>query len=251
MLDVSMDAGRLPIQLGALARLMGLTVRDVAYDQMRLWVQDLIRRTPPKSKGQGQKAINRDLNKLFAPANPGFVNFLEEDYHGEGRLPSSVKMNLEGNQSRMRGFHQRNRNQSGRVRYKAGVVATHGNIQFQNKMYVPAKTFRDYLKSVQKGVGKLKAGWIRSGLYYAQKAHGPMKIPSWVSAQAQKLGDKTDAMKPSGNGFIEARNYAPGAGNNKSLKRWVALTWRTRQRDIEKHADKRVDKIINQFNKAA
>jgi hypothetical protein len=243
-------------QLNLLAKMSGLTVRDVAYDQMRLWVQDLIKRTPPKSNPQGKRAIKNDLLKLFAPANEGFAKFLEEDYPSGARLPKSVIMNLEGNKSRMEGFHQKHRSftgsKPGRVRYRASVVATHNNVEFQNKMYVRKRAFNEYLRKVQKKVGQLKAGWKVAAKYYEQKSKGIVNIPHFVDRHiASLLGNKKDTMSVRGSGDLEARNFAPGAGNNPHLKRAVEFTQRLRQRDISVHAEKRMDKLIEQFNKAA
>ena len=78
-----------------------------------------------------------------------------------------------------------------------------------------------------------------------------MKIPGWVANQPARAGSKRDTMTTRGSGNLEARNFAKGAGNNAQLKSAVEFTQRVRQRDIIHHAHKRMDKLIDQFSKAA
>jgi len=256
MIAIDYDSGDIARKLGILARKIGVTVQLVAYDQMRLWVNDMIRRTPPKTKGQGKKAIKTDLNLLFVEVrNDSFREFLEHRVVNRKFVSPALQFNLDGNKGRMKRWHQRHRatggSKAGRVRYKGVVIGQFMGVDFVNKMYVSREAFNAYLAKVQEGVGKLKAGWIPAAQFYAKKSNGPWRAPPWVMAQSKQMGDFTDLMRPSGSGFIEARNFAPGADNNRSIQRWAAFTGRTRDRDISKNAEKRLDKIIDQFNKAA
>ncbi len=254
MLTVEYDDGALLDHLIWLEKQTGLGARALADDQMRLWGNSMIRFSPPEKIGLGRTAVRTDLLNIFAVVDQRPVmEFLREDIVDQGVLPETVMFNLEGDESEMRAWHEENRRTSGprpgRVRYRAYVVKKLGNWKFVNKMYVPRREFRKYLKKRQSRVGHLKAGWIPGTAHYARLTAGSVNAPAWVRRQTQQNGTFTDRMTKTAKGFIEIENKTEGGSNNKSMARWHKFTLRVRQKDINKHMIKRVDQISRRFNR--
>lgn len=260
-LDLTMNipaqqAGRVRERLEEVAYDVGVTARHIYLDQLRLMVQDFMSSGMPlpAKAPEGREAINRDLNKLFVGIDQQAVlNFFEEDF-GSGELPSSVVFNFDGNEARMRGFWERHRRKTGRkqgrVRYMGKIVATVGEWKFVNKMYVPMRALRRFRKSLYEDVATLKAGWVIAGQQLAAAVSGNIRIPAWVMKQARKMGRVSIAtMKKNGDGYISATNSVPYADAKYNKTGLMLPFLRKRQKDIFGHLDKRIPRLIKQFNK--
>jgi len=234
---------------------VGVTARHIYIDQLRLLMQDFMssKMPLPESAPQGREAIDRDLNKLFVSVNQQAVlNFFEEDF-GHGELPTSVIFNPDGNQARMRGFWDRHRRKSGRkagrVRYRGKIVATVGDWKFVNKMYVPRKAFNRFRRNLHQDVAKLKAGWVIAGQQLASAAGTMIRIPAWVMKQSVKMGRASvSTMKKNGDGFISATNSVEYADAKYAKSGLMAPFIKRRQKDIFGFLDKRIPRLIKQFN---
>ena len=196
MFEIKYDGSKAIRGLSLLARSVGMNARVAYYELMRLWINDLIKRTPPRTTKQGKDAIEGDLNKLFVGVDKRPVmEFLADDF--KGSEPQGTIINDAGNVGRMRSYHEKHRNSQGRVRRRE-VKTKLGGINFVNKMYVPGSVLRKYKKTRKSHVGTLKAGWLNAANYYARKSGGRVIAPPWVKKQARRLGSKVDAMRPSG-----------------------------------------------------
>ena len=153
---------------------------------------DLLRKTPPKSKGIGVRAIRRDVRKSF-----------KEFWPGRLRSPEHQSLVRQGKVEELRALFSR-----WRVKYKdwtfhryEDAPRLHGRARSYStrrgiyrvagtarKRYVlvdrKGKMEREYLKPILARVGSLKAGWLHSLRMLNRKA------PSWVSKAEKAKGSK-------------------------------------------------------------
>ena len=258
MYKLEFDAKDTIRNLKKLADQVGLTVRDIAYEQKRLWLNDLIRRTPPKTLREGRHAVAGDITKMFQPINnPTMLDVWEEELKAggfeltrttkRGKVAISRKQITASSRSAIAMIHERHRRKSGS---RAGRVKfTRDNQRvWGGKWLVPRKDLKAHLLLKKKHIGKLKAGWLPAAQYYAGKAHGSVKAPGFVRRHGSKYGAYTDTMNKSGSGDMVSRNQVVWAGKSRYLKRWVAFTGHVRQKDIVKHAYERLDQLAKRFN---
>ena len=237
-----------------LSKKSGVGVKDICVDQLRLWVQSFMSTTVPvpKNKGQGVAAVKSDLNKLFVGIDQKPVlDFFEEDF-GHGELPSSVIFNLSGDARRMRGFHEKHRRKSGsragQVRYKGRIVKRIGEWDFVNKMYVPSKALKSYVKDRVREVGRLKSAWIPSARRLASYVRTTAKYPAWLDSRGKGKGSVSiHTMNQKGSGFVAASNREEVAMDK--LGSWIGPTRRLRHVDITKKMNRRLQELADRFEK--
>ena len=247
--DITVDVNGFRRQVQRFAADWGLEARDVMLLQMHLWLQDLLKMTPPKTLAQGRKAVERDLKKLFIPTRDrGVLEFFKDEFSG-GVLPPSVMFNASGNEPQMRNFHKRFQGRDGRVKYRKGVVKRIGDIDFVNGQYVPQAAFNKYKTGIQKHVGQLKAGWVpaidkmprpRSSMGFSVK-----KVPSYVRRQSSKKGFAIDRMGKDGSGFLTSVNAVP---YSTKLGAILNMTKHKRHRDMAVWLETRLEKVIAKEN---
>jgi hypothetical protein len=258
MYKLKFDAKDTIRHLKKLSDEVGLTVRELCYEQKRLWLNDLIKKTPPKTLSVGRQAVANDVNKIFkAVNNPTVLEVWEDELRAGGyeidrKLKSGktviAKKQLKA-QSRaaVADIHARHRIRrgklAGRVKFKYDSKRIWGG-----KWLVPKQAINAEIKEKQRHVGKLKAGWLPAAQYYAAKAHGPVKAPGFVKRHGGQFGRYRDTMGKSGSGDMVSTNAVSWAGANAYLKNWIAFTQRARQRDILRHARKRLDQLERRFN---
>lgn len=231
----------------------GLDARDVMLDQHRLWNNDFIRLTPPKTLAQGRKAVGRDINKLFIPLSSREVlRFFAEEFGtktsrggvsakntkaaARRNLPGVI-FNWDGNPSRIKAWHQKHRRKgSGRVAFRSRPVRTIRDWTFASGMYVPQAKLNKYIRERQRNVGILKAGWIPAANLFGAK------IPAFVRRQGKIAGSAQDAMGRDGSGFFLSVNRVPW---NRKLESIVKLAGRRRERDIEMNLSKRIQQLAD------
>lgn len=137
-------------------------------DESRLFLKQVIRLTPPKSKAQGEAAIARDLMKIFTPVNEEMLNIIGSEHGlsaidvwlttagGEGKELDWRKIDPSG--EGMKDFHNRNRDSRGRTY----------NLKRQkgDKWYAPYvvsfEDFAAYKAKMIARVGRRKAAWGKS-----------------------------------------------------------------------------------------
>jgi len=247
---IEVDVKGFKAQVLDFAKKYGIGVRVVMRDQMRLWLVDLIKQTPPKNRGQGVRAIERDLGKLFVPLKIGdALKFFASEFGQEsssGGIPRKqvkataakrfpdVIFNWDGNQARMDGYRNRFRNKRGGISKRSRNIYQVKDWTFENKMYVPASAFNKLKRKLSARVGTLKAGWLPGAIQFGAKS------PAFVNKVSRKSGFAIDAMKSDGSGFLSVSNQVPW---NTRLGKIVVITGRTRERDIKFQLEKRIDKL--------
>jgi len=240
------------------ARAMGVSLKAVYQDQMRLASNQLVRLYPPRTKKKGTLRIRRETGSLFVRLGPkNFV--MAKEYQSIGGQPighvfetargatfgvENPFWNLSGNRSRMKAYHKKHRGSNGRSSVAGSWDKRIGRWKFIDRMVVSERAYDNYLKQeVFPKVGLLKKGWIAASAPFTTKA------PAWVKkakgAPGGGKGEYSDQMDLFANGFLQLKNLAPHAAGRDGL---VRIVLRTRLRDMKRFAAKRLDKMIARFN---
>ena len=231
------DTKQFSMDMHRLTKQYGVGVDEVMRDQMRLWTNDVIKMTPPKTLAQGRGAVIRDLNMIFSDVKDREVMNFFEDLDDRGVLPSNIVINAEGNLDEMEERHNRTRTRRGRVtehmKHKKGFKL--GKLEMDAKMYVPRSAFNKYKKKKTSNVGITKAGWLGGGNPFNSKA------PAFVMKQ-KKQGEAGGRIDKKGNGKLWVQNNIPWASR---LEHLFGPARRTRERDMKKHLEKRIQNIAD------
>jgi hypothetical protein len=255
-LSLSAKLTNMPDVTGALKRFQkesGVPVKFVLSDQMRLWLQDLAKLGPPKKKKTGKKAIERDINKIFAPIdNKTLIAAWNNSMATEGseiirswnrqKVKMTRKQLTSAKVKKMVKIHQKHRRKDGRVKFKSKR-----NEAWGGRSIVPRKVLKKYIRQVQKSVGKLKGSWVEPMQKMARAARTSAVFPAWIAqAEGRKGSARTSGKFNFGTGKVTATNKMPYAA--KKFASFLPTTLLKRQKDITGSMFKRMEKIMNQFN---
>ena len=277
---ITVDTKGFAKQVDRLAREIGLTAKIVMRDQMRLWLNDLMKRFPPTgAKGltatgkgsisaskQGKDRVAKDVRKVIVGVDDADMKEMRQgeriflvhktkgvEFGGTGAI-YGVDRDLydrSASMSRIRAHHERFRRKSdGRVtEARAGSekgrnTLNIGRWKFVDKLHVKKSAQRRYIRERQKQVGKLKAGWLPAAQVFGARP------PAFVRKQATRLGSSSGlgTMNDSGDGFFEAQNNVPYAGRFGRIMRFSA---KVRQRDLDAQLRKKFTRKINLENQRA
>ena len=255
---VSIDDGGMKKKLERLAAKSGVTVQFICWDQLRLWTQDVMRKTAPSKLSKGRATVDAGMTELFEPAETtaAFVFWKDRlaqqnsdviQYTKRGKMRLTKKSAKAESASQMRRIHKASRTKRGGVSRKK-VNRTTPDIAFRGKIIVPKSEFNRFKREKQKAVGNLKAGWVPALTFWARKAKATAKIPSWVMRQASKRGYPGGRIDEKGNGMIEAVNNVIYANSRISQDNIVEFTKQSRQKDLTRGAFKRMDDLAKRFN---
>jgi hypothetical protein len=221
----------------------------IIQDQMRLYLNDIMKMTHPKTLSQGSKRIEGDISKLFTQVRPDFIERLRTEFNKKGTDPifmpsANGPKKVYKNQlvSNFATHHKSQRDNRGRVRPQRGSSEDY----YRGRAMVEGRSLKDYIKKVKAKVGMLKAGWIPAINYFAAKVSGVKAIPNWVQRHARRSGsynfiNSATEMK------AVSTNSVPYASKHidKSL---LNIAAKRRQRDIVKNLEKRIEVLTKQFN---
>ncbi len=254
---VSLDvrSGKAEKKLDKLARDAGVTVGFVVEDQMRLWLNDIIRQAPPKVLKQGRATVEQDLQRLFEPiddkaaitawkkraAESGGDVFVQTK---SGRMRIDAKKLKATTLSRMRKVHKANRRKTdGRV----FIRTRRRDEAWDGQFLVPKVSFRRYVRETQQRVGLLKSRFGVAALHYARESRGTTPAyKNWIKKHT--AGGSFGGRMRFGTGYISATNDADYAAEQMVTKGWWPRTRHRRERDIEVGVDKRAKDIVRRFN---
>lgn len=203
-LDAKVEAAEFMRALTAYRETIGISMPDAIKKQGKFLLQKVAQFTPPKTIGQGKKAVARDIKQAIYPISPR--NFKspelrkaiskairERNLHdievilrsaGWGRLEKVVDFSAD--------IHTQQRNKRGRVPHRQGVKFATPDVQQVN----------DYIKRVQNRVGMAKGGF---SLGIAQLGGS---IPAWV-AKWTKAGEFKDNTSSAVDTYIRQINKSP------------------------------------------
>lgn len=191
---------------------------QVIANESRLAVKQIIALTPPRSKAQGEAAIERDLEKIFTPVSDELLNVIGST-HGLNSIDAWITTaddkpkhlnwrHIDPTGSGMESFHKANRNRRGRTRNlkpkMQGIWAAPYVVSFED--------FKAYLAKVQARVGRRKAAWAKS-----LKALGGT-VAGWIDRHTSTADGRTDnrlndQFRPS----IAMASSAPGVADDKRI----------------------------------
>jgi hypothetical protein len=247
-----------------LAGSVGLTLRDLMYDQGRLLAQDAVRRVKPGGPQQGTaaqkkaglQAVSNDVRRMFwGVDDQAVLTAWDEHLQKRGiempietkqgiRILRSEKLLNRVDSQTMRDVHGSKRNNKGRVRFRRN-----GSDVAAGKYIASERAVVRYIKEQQKKVGQLKAGFVAAADHFAGLAGTTAKaIPSWVRKQARRMGSQVNGVNSTtGVGYVEVINLVPYADRAipHSLVSWLEAN---RQRDITRNAKKRLNKVAKDHN---
>ena len=234
------------------------TFRDVMRSQMGLWAEDLMKSYPPASKGPmrggkgspravGNKAVEAGVSEVAMPVIMGSVSkarpfeghmiyqnpetqavwLIENGNWDPGASESTIRTRHRAAKRNRKGKPPRSHNGE----YKSFTVV--------DKLHVKRATYRKYLRNAKKSVGKLKSGWVRGMTTWGRKAPA-----GWISNHAARTGSITQRYG-STNIDLRMTNKNTWASQYPGV---VNFTLRTRSRDLEKQAIKRLNKDIRREN---
>lgn len=211
--------------LNEFVRVLGADAEKLLREEMRLFLREIIRFTPPKTNAQGRKAVEGDIQKA--------IGLLDQNSFGrareEVRLPMRELIRRRDNetlQEAMREMdgrywivktfdkndHISRRNRYGRVRRKSFVMTT------------DRTAYNRYVREVKGRVGYAKSGWLK-----AAEAVG-LPLPSWVRRHAGYAKGGFEA--PTANKLeIVARN---GSVRIPNYERTVSSALNSRRMSVEK-----------------
>ena len=243
------------ISLDVVAQQIGVSVEFVAQDQMRLWINDIIKLSGPPSLKRGRAAVKGDLERLFEPiddkaaitawkkraAESGGDVFVQTK---SGRMRIDAKKLKATTLSRMRKVHKANRRKTdGRV----FIRTRRRDEAWDGQFLVPKVSFRRYVRETQQRVGLLKSRFGVAALHYARESRGTTPAyKNWIKKHT--AGGSFGGRMRFGTGYISATNDADYAAEQMVTKGWWPRTRHRRERDIEVGVDKRAKDIVRRFN---
>lgn len=204
----TIDARPMQRALRDLARETGKDTDTLVIEQSRLFAEQMVKRTPPKSLQQGRAAVRSDLHKIFSVANPLTIQRAIEWSGGSGDniktyltskrtgLPFLIEWNkarANPSEFEMEAHHSAHRTANGRVSTAGDNDRVIGRWVARDTMVVPKKAFKDYSTEVQGHVGRLKAGWSAMAAKYGARMPGWVKKHGTKKSIARLLGNKNRA----------------------------------------------------------
>jgi len=258
---IEIDKGSLQKNLDRLAKKAGVTVQFVCWDQLRLWTQDMMRKTPPRKLSQGRLTISAGVAELFEPAETPIArdywkSRLQEQGSTLVQYTKRGKMRIKATQLKvqsalqMQRIHAKARTSKGGVSLRK-VLKVDPSMAFSGKLIVAQSEYNRFLRMKQKNIGNLKAGWIPALQFWSRKTNATPSIPTWVMRHAERRGYPAGKIDKDGNGFVAAVNSVIYANNRISQDRLVEITQGARQRDLVRGGFKRMADLTERFSKGA
>jgi hypothetical protein len=192
----------------------GGDVSTIFEDESRLFLKQVIRLTPPKTRQQGEAAVTRDIGKLFTGVNEEMLNLIGSE-HGvtniDAWITSATGSHIELDWRRidptgdgMAEFHNRNRDSRGR----AYNLKRQKSLKWYSPYVVSFGDLAKYREKIKSHVGRRKAAWAKSFTALGGK------VTNWIGRHMNgakgEFHHSTNPEHPS----ITMINRAPGIGQD-------------------------------------
>jgi hypothetical protein len=246
----------------AIPELARIANRDPVIElqlQSKLLIRQIMDFTPPKTMGQGRKAIKEDLSRVFIGFDDDDQDF--QNLQGERVIRTFVDKKgyvygqdvqlyrPEAGTGEMQQHHRSMRSPvTGRVTKTGTRTRDIGRWKFVDKMHVPQWALVMFVLEQQKRVGTTKAGWVPALDHFAALTNATASVPRWIRSQTTKSGSFGGRVTPMGQGGIESTNQVPWIGRAMTHNLIEYIT-RTRSRDMQGHLEKRMPRIVERFNR--
>jgi hypothetical protein len=250
--------------LDSLAAKLGIPIKWLAVDQLRLLLADVIKFLPPKTRKAGESAAGYDISRVVQPMTPAEVSNVREFGKNNHTLPGgrifTAKSGAvwlvekafyepQADDARIAAHHRSFRDAEGRVSRAGTRDRTIGRWKAIDTLHVGKAAYDRYRNSVKKHVGQLKAGFIPG--YDAARAYtgGRDAVAAWVRKVAARIGSvNLSSMDDRGNGEVSATNRVPYGG--RKVRSFLPSLMAKRGLDIDRafRSEKRAQQILDQFN---
>jgi hypothetical protein len=214
----------------------GLNMEKVLKEQMRLLIMRVLQFTPPAKKGDGVKAVRRDIKHKYYDPDWFANNFIgRKSPEEQERIRRYFKTQDWTSLEKIKdagGLLQKvyfkpfsksdiHRDTRGRIiKTREGVICT------------TPEALKEYVKTEESHVGRLKGSWCSALEYYGGKA------AAWVKRNSE--GSYVDNSKGTDVQSVAAYSSVPyGEGVDRRVS-FIDKAMKTRARDIEASIEKNV-----------
>ena len=224
---MTVDSTKLNLALNDWINATKQDATEVIRTESRLFAGQAMRLTPPKRKAQGNKTVKNDIMKIVDVASEGLIRRVIENT-GSG---DSKKTWL--NDSGLKEFHRKSRTKNGRVSTAGDRTRNIGRWVARDKMVVPEKVRKSYIRKVQRNVGRLKAGWLPTLARFPSV--GGRKPAKWITDHnSGARGSASIIGAGSPKVFSVMINNAEGSGSSQ-MGHIVRSTLKARLNAITRH----------------
>lgn len=248
----------------ALAGKLGIPIKWLAVDQLRLLLADVIKFLPPSTRKAGEATLGYDISRVVQPMTPEEVSNVREFGPNNHTLPGGriftsksgavylVERDMyepHASEARIAAHHRSFRLANGRVSSAGSRTRNIGRWKAVDTLHVSKSAYDAYRRKAAQSVGKLKAGFLPG--YEAARAlvGGRDAVAAWVRKVAVRMGAVNLAsMNERGDGQVSATNSVPYAANKAAG--FLPTLMLKRGLDIDRawRSDKRAQQILDQFN---
>jgi hypothetical protein len=185
-------------------RFYGVELPKALRYQSRLLAQEFIRKTPAKTRAQGRRAVERDIQRAVRPLRPQDFKsrniralIRKRDYHALetvfSRFPESSDLRKVSVLSFDSKLHQQARDRRGRIQ------------SFKRKVTPDSDAVKKYVAEIKTHVGQAKGGWANSLINLGGRP------AAWISehANAGSVEDHASSIR----GYIQMTNRSDWAGS--------------------------------------
>lgn len=187
----------------------------IFQDEARLFAKQAIRLTPPKTREQGEAAVDRDLVKIFEPVNADWLDDMIIE-HGANNIDTWIttaggeKKHIQWTYADntggpMANFHHQHQDSRGRTN---SVKQNRGPDTWYAPYVVGYDNFTTYSKKIKSHVGRRKAAWAKS--FIGLGGTVAQWIKRHVAGAKGEFQINSDPLHPA----IVMINRAPGIGQD-------------------------------------
>jgi hypothetical protein len=206
-------------------------------------IKSVIRYTYPANKAQGEKAVARDIRRVFtSPAdlfpNGALIKPLDAaikaaDWEKSAAIILKIqKFNrLQAADSVDPATHKGYKNSRGGVTNRSGPFIL---------IKDPAR-LREYIQKIQEKVGSAKASWLA-----ATKKFGASGAAAWIASHGEGEGSATDAIRD-GTGYVEGVSRNEAAASMEQRLHIVDRALKNTEKSLTIRLEKTLEKMAKDF----
>lgn len=251
MITADIDMTGFNAGIAALMRSVGATSRQIVEKETGELIKTLVRVSPPKEPAKTRDNIKNQISKsfhIFGKATNFEYDNTQASASGMKWYAASSKYLFGGapdtdmrkaSQKELLTVHYSRKNVqgSGRIISNFRNRKTSQRVAIITKIVTTAKQVSDLVKSVQKNVGRLKAGWLVAARDGKVRLTGAYLPPVWVKRHANGARGRADVQLNNPQApHITITNFAKGVSSEKSVY-WVKVALKIRAAAMLKNAE--------------
>ena len=216
---------------------------DVYTEEVDLLLRDIIAKTPPKTKSQGQRRVEADIRYTAYAVHEKFLHMLLQrfgpgPYHGllnqgKGKTVPLAYARILTTVNQLRAWHEARRHSiTGRTKKLYSNYLDNPTKAFVSKGVMAA-----YLRQAKRNVGTAKGGWASAQLAVSRGR----PLPTWITEKRhQGTHVKRFSIHLSEQQLFTAINRSPWAKRTRDANALVAASLRNRARQIPVKVEKQL-----------